>query len=364
VSAESAGTRGPVDAAAFDLGVSERGAVLAWVEAAPAEMLHVVRLDVPGEVQTRATQQLRGRVVTDLVLADTAAGTSVLWRETSGGTATARGVWVDSAGAARALELGPAWGDAQAGRGNLSVTTRGAGALALVRGPREACGEGSEGGSEGGSEADRDACFGFRFYELSPSGAALGGLNLRVPVPCDARAALLISPRPLAGPAAASEPRFHYAVCTRSEQAPVLTVFSIEPDRGYAAARQVFSGCTPLGAGYFAGEPQLIADCRGSRQIARIPAADAAFEVRNIDGRGLLCGPRGPRLRLANDWLELDRPTEHLELLLDASLAPLDARAVWTGSVLLVARAQAGRLTLARYGCSGSELRQLSGPLD
>jgi len=245
------------------------------------------------------------------------------------------------------LELGAAWGEARAGRGNLALVSRGAGALALVRGPRESCEDGTE-----------EACFGFRFYSLSAGGALETGLGLRVPVPCDACAAQLLSPALASG-----DQRLHYAVCTRADQAPVLTVFSIDPDRSYASARQVFSGCTPLGASYFGGQPMIVAECQGARHVARITGADAPLELQRLDVRGLLCGPHGARVRIGAEWLDLEGPTDHLELVLDSSLSPAGARAVWTGSVLLVARAAAGQLALSRYSCAGTGLRLLESPL-
>ena len=334
---------------AFDLVSSPRGALLAWVAAAPSA-LHVARFDAQGnpadEGAWKAASSTVANTARDLLIAESSAGVSAIWREGESRTATARGVWL-GAGTPQPLELGQAWGDAQSGRGNLALVRRGEGALALVRGPRESCEDGSQ-----------DVCFGFRFYGLSAAGASETGLGLRVPVPCDARAAQLVAPVLAAGP---GQP-WHYAVCTRSEQAPVLTVFSIDAERSYASARQVFAGCTPLGAGYFAGQPAFVAECQGSRQIARMASADAPFEIQQIDVRGLVCGPHGARVRLGSAWLGLDQPLDHLELLLDSSLSPPGSRAVWTGSVLLVARAQ-GKLVLDRYGCEGSELRQLSSPL-
>jgi hypothetical protein len=333
---------------AFDLVSSPRGALLAWVSAGPSA-LHVARFDALGNPADEAWQNGSAAVANtarDLLVAESPAGVSAIWREGESSTATARGVWL-AAGAAQPLDLGQAWGEAQSGRGNLALVSRGAGALALVRGPRESCEDGSQ-----------DVCFGFRFYALSAGGARQTGLGLRVPVPCDARAAQLVAPSPAAGP----EQRWQYAVCTRGEQAPVLTVFSIEPERSYASARQVFAGCTPLGAGYFAGQPAFVAECQGSRQIARMVSADAPFEIQRLDVRGLVCGAHGARVRLGSGWLALDQPLDHLELLLDSSLSPPGSRAVWTGSVLLVARAQ-GKLVLDRYGCEDRELHQLSSPL-
>jgi hypothetical protein len=329
---------------AFDLVSSPRGALLAWVASAPSA-LHVARFDAQGNAADEGWKTASSVVANsarDLLVAESSAGVSAIWREGENDGAAARGVWL-AEGNAQALDLGQAWGDAHSGRGNLALVSRGAGAMALVRGPRESCEDGTQ-----------EACFGFRFYALSAAGATTTGLGLRVPVPCDARAALLVG--------AGAQQGWQYAVCTRSEQSPVLTVFSIDPQRSYASARQVFAGCTPLGAATFAGQPTFVAECQGSRQLARMVGGDAPFELERLDVRGLVCGPNGARVRLGSGWLGLDEPLDHLELLLDSSLTPPGARAVWTGSVLLVARPQ-GKLVLDRYGCEGGVLRQLSSPL-
>ena len=161
---------------AFDLVSSARGALLAWVAAAPPA-LHVARFDVQGNAADGGAWKTASSAVAntarDLLVAESSAGVSAIWREGESSTATARGLWL--AGAAQPLDLGRAWGDAQSGRGNLALVSRGAGALALVRGPRESC-----------EDRSQDVCFGFRFYALSAAGASQTGLGLRVPVPCDA----------------------------------------------------------------------------------------------------------------------------------------------------------------------------------
>ncbi|MEY4549861.1 MAG: hypothetical protein RL685_6056 [Pseudomonadota bacterium] len=342
---------------AFDLTVSERGALLAWAEAAPSGALHISRFDLNGEraelAGSAALPTASG--ATDLALTESQNGVGVVWRE-PGEPGAARGAWLDPAGSSQRLELGAAWGAAQAGRGNLALAARGAGALALVRGPREACNSApaSTGGADSAGNTE-EPCFGFRFYRLSASGVLPVGLGLHVPVPCDARAALL-----LAGPGS-DEQRYHYAVCTREAGETVLTAFSIDPARSYAASQPVLPGCQPLGAGLFAGQPTFVAECRGSRRLARFVGADSPFALQSADVRGLLCGSGAsgaPRVRFGDGWLALTGPQAQLELLLDAELSPPGSRAVWTGSALLVARAAGGQLALDRYRCAGTELQR------
>lgn len=361
----------PLDLAsetAFDLTVSERGALLAWAESSPAGALHLARFDAHGErvtvalgdAGTSAQLPLASGAV-DLTLVEAKSGVGLLWRE-SGEPGAAHGAWLAPAAPAQHFELGAAWGAAQAGRGNLALAARGEGALALVRGPREEC-KGAPAAGAGGNGAAAEPCFGFRFHQLSARGAQPVGLGLHVPVPCDSRAALLLAPP------GDAEQRYHYAVCTRDEDETMLTAFSIEPARSYAAAQRVLPGCQPLGAGLFAGQPTFVAECRGSRRLARFVEADTPFALQSADVRGLVCstgddGSPRARVRMGDGWLELTEPQPQLELLLDAELSPPGSRAVWAGAALLVARAVAGQLRLDRYACAGTELQRHPSPLE
>jgi hypothetical protein len=337
--------------AAFDLTFgAERGAI-AWVDATDGGGLWLARLDGRGELLDQPERRPITGSAEEVSLVMAAAGPFVVWRERSGTGAFVRGLLAGTAGDVP-LELGATWAAAGAERGNVALAVRQGGALALLRGPEEPCGDGS-----------MEACFGFRFYQLSAAGAHETEFPLRVPSPCAAQAVQLMpGGGGLASPGARALP-LQYAVCTRSEQLSVLTVFSIEPDRSYAAAHRIFEGCSPLGAGVFAGQASFVADCHGSRQLMRIRSSDAPPELHALDVRGLVCSPRGAELRLGEEWLALDHPLEQVELLLDSALSPPGARAVWTGEVLLVAQEHAGRLELERYRCVGSELRKLASPL-
>jgi hypothetical protein len=336
---------------AFDLTFgTERGAV-GWVDASDGPGLWLARLDGRGELLGQPERRSIAASAEDLSLVMAVAGPFVVWRESSGTVASGRGLLAGKTGDVP-VDLGAAWAGAGAERGNVALAVRQGGALALIRGPEESCGDGST-----------EPCFGFRFYQLSAAGAHETEFPLRVPSPCAAQAVQLIPAGSGLDGAGARALPLQYAVCTRSEQLPVLTVFSIEPERSYAAAHRIFEGCTPLGAGVFAGQPSFVADCHGSRQLVRIRGADAPPELHSLDVRGLVCSPRGAELRLGEEWLALDRPLEHLELLLDGALSPSGARAVWTGEVLLVAQERGGRLELERYACVGSELRKLASPL-
>lgn len=350
---------------AFDLTSSPSGAVLGWAGADPGS-LYVARFDGDGSRlgEPLSTPGVVLGNVRDLAISDALGGAALIWVEAAERTATARAAWLTSAGIGRAFELGPAFHGAPEVRGNVAVTARGQGALALVRGA-------------GGSCADDplQACFEFGFFRMAADGASATGIALTVPVPCEGQAAQLIStpdasaagsPGVPASPASSgvlAEPRFDYAVCTLSGAEPVLTVFGIQPEREYAAAEQVFEGCTPLGAGRFAGSASFVAACGNDRRMVAAGEGDARMSQRVLNQRGLICDAAGARLKFGQGWLRLVEPMSKLELLLDADLAPPGSSVVWTGRALLVARAEGKTLAVSRYACAGSQLRQLDAPL-
>jgi hypothetical protein len=246
------------------------------------------------------------------------------------------------------VELGSGWGITTA-RGNVALAPRADGVLAVVRGEPQPCAEGSAG-----------PCFDLRFYRLEPGGRVEAGLTLAVPAACEARAIQLVSARDEGGE---REPRFDYAVCTTSPQGSTVTVFSIQPERQYALAERAFEGCTPLGAARFAGAATFVARCGAERRMASAGEGDSPLRVQDLHERGLVCSGDAARLRFGSRWLRLKEPMGGLELVLDADLAPAGASVVWTGAALLVARVEAGVLRVAKYVCTGSELRELANPL-
>jgi hypothetical protein len=340
-----------VDASSFDLSAGAHGSVLGWLSDGPGQAgLWLARFDARGALEGRPERHALEQPGRDLSIVVTALGTFAIWREGQGASASARGILARSGQDVR-FELGPTWENARAGRGNLALAARGDAALALVRGPEEPCGDGNTG-----------PCFGFRFYQLAADGAHETAFPLRVPTPCDSRSVALV-PVISTPPAGAPGPHLNYAVCTDAGPGPQLTVFSIEPERSYAEAQRLFDGCTPLGAGVFAGEVSFVAECGGVRRLARLRSGAAAPELHQLDARGLLCTARGARVRLGEEWLALDRPSDRLELVLDAETSPPGSHAAWSGAALLVARVRERELELSRWACNGSALQDLGNPL-
>ncbi|HWO10295.1 MAG TPA: hypothetical protein VNN80_12465, partial [Polyangiaceae bacterium] len=186
------------------------------------------------------------------------------------------------------------------------------------------------------------------------------GLSLAVPQPCASQAAQLAPRGGTRGLGADEAGPFEYAVCSLAPASSALTIFSIRPSPAYATAREVFAGCTPLGAARFAGDAAFVASCEGERRIARVDRESGALSVESLEPRGLVCGAGGASLRLGSGWLRPSEPLGGLELLLGEDLAPAGSRAIWAGEALLVARwAADGTLALARHACRGAALVEL-----
>jgi hypothetical protein len=309
-------------------------------------VLSLARFDAAAElVGTVVSSAIDAAGARDLSLVESEAGTWLAWIEAGAAGARARAAEIGSSPPLRAFELGVAWsGSAPEARGNLALAELEGGALALARGAPAPC-----------PEAPREACFAFHFYELSASGPRETGVPLSVPVPCSEQAALLVS-EPRRRVRGIPSDSFEYAICTRSGQGPVLTVFSIERDRKYAAAQRVLDGCVPLGAGRFRGESSFVAQCGADRRMATLVDPDRPPRIDDISIRGVICEGGQPRIRLGEGWLGLTAPADRLEPLVGDDLAPRGARVVWTGRALLVVAAEAGGLDIARYACQGSRL--------
>jgi hypothetical protein len=340
---------------AFDLVPSSSGAVLGWAPSG-AGVLRVTRFDAEGRAQpfasAAAAVELRdiGARAADMAVSAGSEGVAVAWSETVASARRLRAAWVSPNGSSRSFELGEA-APLEVTRGALALAGREGGALLLARGAAALCASPSDG-----------TCSEFRFFQIHPDAALPTGLSLTVPSPCEARSAQLVAPRTSAG--AAANGRFDYAICSGVGPARALTVFSIQPNPAYAAAEEVFAGCTPLGAGRFAGDAVFVARCGSGRRMATVPAEGGEIGVQDLDERGLVCGAHGPTLRLGRTWLRPGEPLGDLELLLNDDIAPHGARAVWAGSVLLVARLEEGHLRLTRHACRGSSLVELQEAAD
>jgi hypothetical protein len=335
---------------AFALVTTETGALLGWISSAPASV-SLARFDAAGTlvglVASSALEAASG--ARDVTLVEAETGAWMAWVDP--GPGRVRAAPIGGASAPRVLDLGLAWsGSSPEARGNLALGKRDRAVLALTRGAAAPCADVAWG-----------ECFGFQFYELSSDDARATGVPLSVPVPCAAQAAQLVA-GPRSSARGADSAAFEYAICTRAESGPVLTVFTIEPERQYAAAQRVLSGCVPLGAGRFEGESSFVAQCGSDRRMVTLVDSDRLPRERDISVRGVVCDGEQPRVRMGREWLGLTTPVDRLELLVGEDLAPPGARVAWTGRALLVVKAGAAGLELSRYACQSSQLVALESP--
>lgn len=330
---------------AFDLVPAPAGGLLVWAGGAPPA-LHLEALDAAGRVQPAALPTLAvGEGVADVAAASLGAARVVAWSERGPGGRQLRAAWIGTEGPTAPFELGPIGGDASTPSGGVALAAGPQGARLLARGGATEC-----------SSTSSEGCQAFRFFNIDASGARTMGMPLAVPNPCASRAAQLV---PGGANGGATEP-FEYALCSAVGDSSVLTVFSIQPSPAYAMAEEVFAGCTPLGAARFAGDAVFVAACAGERRLARLDRARNALRVESLEPRGVICGPAGANVRLGSGWLRPSEPLGGLELLLGDDLAPPGARAIWTGTALIVARATAeGTLALERHVCRGTSLIEL-----
>lgn len=328
---------------AFDLRATSSGAVLAWIEG-QSRVLRWARLDPRGVLAGDVGALELGDApdpIGDLNVLDVEHGLAFAWLTGEGRAARVWGAWHERDAEPRAYLMAPA-SVASAGRGNVALGAQGEGAVVLVRGAEEACALGESG-----------PCHGFEFYRLGADNAEQVGLALRVPQPCERWAAQL--PPPRSGPSRDPGADRQYAICSRSSGNTALTAFTIEPARQYASAEVILPGCTPLGAGVFAGASGFVGQCGPTRRVAFV-SAEGPVRLVDLEARGVLCDGDTPRVRLGDGWWRLSEPASLLELLLDHQLAPPTARAAWTGAALVVAVEEEGRVALRVSECSGSRL--------
>ena len=316
---------------AFDLIATFDGAKLVWASKSDGfELLEQpIGRDgrLKGGVAELAGGGARGRV-TDLVAAQLDRGVAVAWVEQLGNEARASATVSDGRGAHEIVDLGAAWPTRTVHRGNLALAGAREYALVFVRGTEEPCSEGQK------------QCFGFGLYRLEATGAANArGLPLSVPVPCSEYSTLL----------SVVEGRWHYAVCTLADAAPVTTLFNIQFEPEYAAAEQLLKGCRPLGLFEHDREVWLSADCDGKRRVTR--GSGTLRATHELSGLVFECGSGQPRLRSGDFELRLAAPRSHVHTLLGPPWVPERARAVWTGAALVVASADRGGVSLTRYAC-------------
>jgi hypothetical protein len=335
---------------AFDLvGAGER-AVLVWAEpggavrvlpldggGAPVGEAHTVApADRDGARARPANKNKAGRVV-EVAAAATATALAVSWVREHGPELEAWGNVgeLGELGFAKAVSLGAVSAGDRARRGHLAMTSEGDRLLVMHRGTAAPC-----------RDDDAQSCTGFATDELGPGTVKKRGLPLSVPAACGVGVAAY----------AAAPGRWHYAVCSTAEGQAKTTLFNVQQDPNYAEAKVVLEGCTPNGSLMLNGNVILGGDCSGGRKVVRAGAMAKPLTTIDLASAQMTCSLGHPAIKAPDFELVLRQPLSGLSPLLPPDIAPVGARAVWTGVALIVARWVAGEVTLRRYECRAGEL--------
>jgi hypothetical protein len=177
----------------------------------------------------------------------------------------------------------------------------------------------------------------------------------------DTREVLSPCPRMLAGALWVSG-TWYDAFCALGEQdaLPTTQVYAIRPEISYAAAIPTLRECLPLGLAPAAKGAVVWGECAGERS-AHLITLDGHERIVARAVRSASCIDGRPVLRASGDAAEglalgLDEPRDRIELWLPDTLAPLGARAAFTGSRLIVVSTHGGALTSMTYRCQGQGL--------
>lgn len=243
--------------------------------------------------------------------------------------------------ASRATLLGRTTRATTAARGNVAIAANADGNLhALVRLDENRCTDGSDA-----------RCVHVGHAEIRPTEVRAIGVPLEIPTPC---------PAPVSGIAWVGG-RFHYGVCSARTGQPVTTVYTIESESAVARTEDVLPGCATDGFVATADELLVPGRCPGGRAGARMAANAQAMRAMPMEALSIRCEGRTPILTTEGAigaTVRLVAPLDRLETILPSNVVPEGARAVWTGSTVLIAQPIGGEVALHRFGCEEGEFRQ------
>lgn len=341
-------------AGGFDLVATTEGALLAWGPAAlDGGGVRVLGLSPLGAavsaerdvsvgalVAARASDEAPRQVV-ELVAIASGMTLAVAWIAPNAPTDVAEGS-VSSGGVEG---FGPAFtlGDAASvvvsplsARGRITGLVGEEGALRVrVRTPPRACGR----------DAPCEGTRRFRLDDASHRGTAEGP-DESVPDVCE----------PFLVGGVSAEGTYFHALCHVEAGAPSAVVYAVDPEPMHAAAVDPLPGCEPLTLAPTLAGAALVARCPEGISIAWIDGTGHVEGAARPAHRETVCEGGRATLRVVGaDGARLDvpltTPLSRLEGLLDESIAAPRARAVWTGTALLVAAPDHGEVVLARWQC-------------
>ncbi len=167
---------------------------------------------------------------------------------------------------------------------------------------------------------------------------------MEVPSPC---------PSLLAGATFTSGTWF-YGVCQTSP-AMHTTVYAIRPAISFAAATEVMSGCSTEGLLSLGDQALVIGRCGDAMQANVLDGTGSLTQRIDAFTSTVACIGGRPDITLEGGGgrvsIPLRGPRSGLASTLPLRIAPEGARAVWTGSVLLVASALGAEVTTHRFEC-------------
>jgi len=205
----------------------------------------------------------------------------------------------------------------------------------LYRGTRGPCAEGSD-----------EECPHFFVRELGGD-AERRGIPLAVPEPCE---------RGVAGFAEAAGV-WYYALCAVEDGVQAARIFALQFEPEYAHHEKLLEGCDPLGLAPFGDGVVVIGRC--GNDVRGVHVTDAARTLANVEGAPrVVCQGATPVLQVGAASVPLRGPRDRLAALLPASVAPTDARAVWTGESVVVATGIGREVALRRFECEDGRFRR------
>lgn len=171
---------------------------------------------------------------------------------------------------------------------------------------------------------------------------------MEVPSPC---------PSLLAGATFTSGTWF-YGVC-QSSPAMHTTIYAIRPAISFAAATEVMPGCRTEGILALGDQALVIGRCGDSMQANVLDGTGSVTQRIDAFTSTVACIGGRPDITLeggsSHVSIPLRGPRSGLGPTLPIRIAPEGARAVWTGSVLLVASALGAEVTTHRFECRSGD---------
>jgi hypothetical protein len=329
----------------FDLAPFDDGAVLIWGSATPSRV-SAVAVGPLGEGRGQ-DYPLSDRLAIEVTAIAEGSRIGAAWVAQESGrevTLIAEAAFapggVDSFGPS--FSLGPTE-PVSPGRGRLAMASTDDGALLV-----------SHRIPEGPCTGDPTGCARLARDRIDVPGSARGDDPLEVPTACE----------PFVAGSVRSHGTWYSAICHAEDGVPNTTIYAIRPSISLAAATEVLPGCSPRSIVPTETGAALIGMCPEGISVAW--QDDVGRGLGSIRGASFRteCAAGRPTLiaELAGNSLRipLTAPVGRLEGMLPTAMGDEHARAVWTGSALLVARHRAvgegGEVALARFECVGESL--------